>query len=47
VRGRSDGVAQVVADQGAGTVRAVFDPSKTSAASIRDAITQAGYDVTS
>ncbi|MBW3607756.1 MAG: heavy-metal-associated domain-containing protein [Actinobacteria bacterium] len=45
VLGRLDGVRSATADHGAGQVRIVVDPARTSVGAVVDAITTAGYDV--
>ncbi len=40
------GIAKVVAEHQAGTVRIVFDPARTSEKSVRAAIERAGYQIT-
>ncbi|MBW3651218.1 MAG: cation transporter [Actinobacteria bacterium] len=42
---RLDGVRSATADHQAGKVRVLFDPAQTSAGSIGEAITGAGYEV--
>lgn len=45
VLGRLDGVRQASADHQTGEVRVLLDPDRTSAASIGDVITGAGYEI--
>lgn len=42
---RVEGVVRSAADHGAGQVRVVFDPTRTSEQAVRSCIEQAGYEV--